>query len=58
MNGVWDIIDSKPTENGKYILEFQPTRKDILMDKVGQPNKWITFFVLLSKKYKDNNVAK
>jgi len=58
MNGVWDIIDSKPTESGKYILEFQPTRKDILMDKVGQPNKWITFFVLLSKRYKDSNVAK
>ncbi len=53
MKDVWEIIKNKPTTDGKYHLEAAETKKAILMDKVGQPNKWITFYILLSEKYKD-----
>jgi hypothetical protein len=53
MKCVWDILKNKPTVDGKYILEYQETKKAILMDKKGQPNKWITFYMLLAKKYKE-----
>lgn len=55
MKEVWKLIKNKPSAEGKYILEATETKKAILTDKVGQPNKWITFYILLSEKYKDNN---
>lgn len=53
MKSVWEIINKKPTVDGKYILEVAETKKAILMDKPGQPNKWVTFYVLLAKKHKN-----
>ena len=53
MKTIWDIVKDKPTINGKYMLEREDYKKAILMDKKGQPNKWITFYILLSKKYKE-----
>jgi hypothetical protein len=55
MEGVWEILESKPTVDGKYILEYEETKKAILMDKKGQPNKWITFYMLLAQKYKEKS---
>jgi hypothetical protein len=56
MKSVWDILDNKPQIDGKYILEAANTKKAILMDKPGQPNKWVTLYMLLAKKARDNNV--
>jgi len=53
MKSVWDILDAKPTVGGKYILERAETKKAILMDKQGEPSKWITLYVLLARKYRD-----
>ncbi len=49
MRSVWEIIQNK-TVDGKYILETEETKRTILMDRVGKPNKWITFQVLLAQK--------
>ena len=50
MNYVWEILKNKPQIDGRYILEATNTKKAILMDKTGQPNKWITFYMLLMEK--------
>lgn len=50
MKGVWDILNNKPQIDGKFILETANTKKAILMDKPGQPNKWMTFYMLLFQK--------
>ena len=52
MKQVWEILDNKPQEDGRYILEATNTKKGILMDKPGKPNKWVTFYMLLFKKYR------
>jgi|GEM_PF-1692036 len=54
MNDVWDILKDKPQIDGKYILEATNSKKAILMDKPGQPNKWVTFYMLLFKKNNQN----
>jgi hypothetical protein len=53
MESVWDILEKKKDENGKYASEYAESKKPILMEPVGKPNKWITFYVLLAEKYKD-----
>lgn len=57
MISIWELLKNKPSTEGKYNLEAAETKKAILTDKVGQPNKWITFYILLSEKYKYNNFA-
>ena len=52
MRGVWDILKTKPQIGGKYILEAASAKKAILMDKPGQPNKWVTFYMCLFEKYR------
>jgi hypothetical protein len=56
MNDVWDILSNKPQIDGKYILEAANSKKGILMDKPGQPNKWVTFYMMLFEKM--NNTRK
>jgi hypothetical protein len=50
MKSVWDILDGKPQTDGKYILEAANNKKAILMDKQGQPNKWLTFYMTMFQK--------
>jgi len=52
MQSVWDILKAKLRIDGKYILEAMSTKKAILTDKPGQPNKWVTLYMLLFEKYK------
>ncbi len=56
MKSVWEIIESKAVD-GKYNLEAEETKRIILMDKVGKPNKWITFQVLLAQKEAGRDMA-
>jgi len=51
MRDVWDILKTKPQVGGKYILEAASTKKAILTDKPGLPNKWVTFYMCLFEKY-------
>lgn len=55
MSPVWDILENKKDDTGRYILERAETKKAINMDGVGKPNKWITLYVLLALKYKNNH---
>ena len=47
----WELLDSKKNSEGKYILteSFPEPYFDVGM--VGEPNKWVTLYVLLSKMY-------
>jgi hypothetical protein len=54
MTELWKIIDSKKDSDGKVILEKTESKKTISMEQVGKPNKWITLYLLLTYKYKDN----
>ncbi|WP_167958803.1 hypothetical protein [Anaerosporobacter faecicola] len=48
----WEMLDSKRDVEGKYILteSFQKPYFDV--GTVGQANKWVTLYVLLSKMYR------
>ena len=52
MNDIWEILQRKPQVGGRCILEATNSKKAILMDKPGQPNKWATFYMLLLDKYR------
>jgi len=52
MDDVWNVLKNKPQFDGKYILEAANSKKAILMDKPGQPNKWVTFYMMLIEKYR------
>jgi len=49
----WKILESKKDKNGKYILNGTLTKSYLPKEKVGKPSKWVTFYTLLAKKYKD-----
>jgi hypothetical protein len=55
MNNIWEILKSKQQIDGRYILEAANTKKAILMDKPGQPNKWVTFYMSLFQKERDKH---
>lgn len=44
------LLDSKKDSEGKYILERSFPYFEV--GKIGEPNKWITLYVLLSEKYR------
>jgi len=57
LNRAWVILDSKRDTQGKYRLDWTPTQALLKAGKRGEPNKWVTFYALLSKKYKSEKVA-
>ncbi len=51
MSTAWEMVNSKVTVDGKYPLEYCETKKAILMDKMGEPNKWVTFYIEMAKRF-------
>lgn len=49
-NKAWALLDSKKDSSGKYVLDKSYPYFEV--GKVGEPNKWITLYVLLSEKYR------
>jgi hypothetical protein len=49
----WEIIETKRDDDGKYILNGTLTKSYLPKEKVGRPSKWVTFYILLAKKYKE-----
>ncbi|BCN28826.1 hypothetical protein [Anaeromicropila herbilytica] len=47
----WDLLNSKKDNENKYILSESFAEPYINVGMVGQPNKWVTLYVLLSEKY-------
>lgn len=56
----WNFLNEKETEEGQFILEGTLSKQPCSFGKVGQPNKWISFYAQLAKKYTkaQNNAPK
>jgi len=50
MKEAWDILNSKKTEDGKYILNGTLSKSYLPKERVGNPSKWVTFYALLAQK--------
>lgn len=48
----WEILSKKDDENGNLKLEGILTKQPCSFGKVGQVNKWVSFYALLAEKYK------
>ena len=46
----WEILGSKRSSDGKYILDGSLTKPYIKSEKSGKPSKWVTFYALLAEK--------
>jgi hypothetical protein len=51
-NKAWALLNSKKDTEGKYILSESFGEPYFNVGMVGQPNKWITLYVLLAEKYR------
>jgi len=49
----WKYIDSKQKSNGKFNLDYSPGQSPWKVGRKGEENKWITFYVLLAYKFKE-----
>jgi hypothetical protein len=56
LNEAWKILYGKVNEEGKYILDGTLTKSYLPKERVGKPNKWVTFYALLAEKNKDNTI--
>jgi hypothetical protein len=52
----WDTMETKKDINGKYILNGTLTKSYLPKERVGKPSKWVTFYTLLAKKYKEKTI--
>jgi hypothetical protein len=52
----WDKMEEKRNNDEKYILDWTPTQCPWKVGRRGEPNRWVTFYCLLAKKYKDQKV--
>ena len=48
----WKELENRSDEKGYYRLDWTPTECPWKVGLRGEYNKWITFYVLLSEKYK------
>lgn len=48
----WELLDSKKDSEGKYILSKSFGEPYFKAGEVGNANKWVTLYVLLSEKYR------
>lgn len=51
-NKAWALLESRRQEEGRYILDKALSKPYYKIGKTGKPNKWVTLYVLLSKKYR------
>jgi hypothetical protein len=49
----WKYLDSKKDDYGRYVLDWTPRQCPWKVGKRNQPNKWITFYSYLAKKFKE-----
>jgi hypothetical protein len=47
MQRAWDLLESKRTPDGKFPLDWMPANKYLNPGKIGEPNKWTTFYAYL-----------
>lgn len=52
LDRAWKLLEKKIDSHGKYTLDWTPLQALFKPGKKDRPNKWITFYALLSLKYK------
>lgn len=50
MKKAWDILESKKNNSGRLALEGTLSKQPCSFGKVGQENKWLTFYSVLAEK--------
>lgn len=53
-NKAWGVLDTRKNSEGKYILSESFEEPYFNVGMVGQPNKWVTLYVLLAEKYRSS----
>jgi len=53
LNKAWARLDKQENENGKYILHWDPAQSPWRVGKRKEANDWLTFYILLTKKYRE-----
>lgn len=48
----WELLDNRCDDNGKYILDGSLTKPYIKAGKIGKSSTWVTFYIMLSEKYR------
>jgi hypothetical protein len=51
----WKYLGTQKNTSGQYLLVWTPSQSPWKVGKRGQPNKWITFYVLLAEKFRKEN---
>lgn len=54
LHDAWKFLNKRKTEDNKYPLHSTPSQSPFNVGKKNEPNKWITFYILLAEKYRDN----
>jgi len=49
----WNMLENKKDKDEKYILDSTLGKSYLPKEKIGKPSKWVTFYALLGKKYKE-----
>ena len=50
LHEAWEILNTKRTPNGKYLLNGTLIKSYLMKERVGKPSKWVTFYALLAEK--------
>ncbi|MEI6090997.1 MAG: hypothetical protein WCR42_11130 [bacterium] len=56
LNRAWDLLDSKLDADGRIKLEWTHAQSLWKIGKKDEYNEWLTFYVLLAKKYRDGHL--
>lgn len=53
LNEAWELLKSKETIDGKYLLDGTLSKSYLPKERVGKPSKWVTFYALLAAKERE-----
>jgi hypothetical protein len=53
LHNAWQFLERNKNQQGQYILEWTPIQCPWKIGKRGKPSKWVTFYILLTKKLKN-----
>ena len=52
----WEILENHKTEEGMYIMDWNPQSRYLNPGKQREPNKWITFYSYLCKMLREGSI--
>ncbi|MBN1117863.1 MAG: hypothetical protein JXA77_11695, partial [Bacteroidales bacterium] len=55
LDAAWQVAEEKLHESGLYMLDWSPVQLPISFGRRGMVNLWISFYMLLAKKYREQN---